>query len=240
MKNIKNSKAITLIALVITIIVLLILAGVVINLTIGENGIFKIAKHAAKKYTDAEQDEKNNLGELLAEANNIINGTDSNNNELPYGTIIKTQDNINYTADGVGNIIPVPVGFSPMTGDSKGTKNTGFVIKNDIDGNEFVWVPVDSKTPYQYAIVPFARTGWKFNQNLVNQTTIIVNNGDSTTSTYTEIIPIIENGRTELDSVEEYGGYYIGRYEAGILSTTERTRESETEDFVVQKRKNCI
>lgn len=37
----KNVKAITLISFVITIIILIILAGVGINLTIGENGIFR-------------------------------------------------------------------------------------------------------------------------------------------------------------------------------------------------------
>lgn len=218
------------------------MTGVVISLTIGENGIFKIARNAAKNYTDAARDEENRIGGLLNEANNIINGTSSDNEPtIPaYGTIIKTQNNINYTADGGGNVIPVPVGFTPMTGDSKATKTTGFVIKNDTDGNEFVWVPVDSKTSYQYAIVPFSRTGWEFNQNLSNETTIIANNGNSTTSTYTETIPTIETGRTELDSVREFGGYYIGRYEAGILSNTERVNASPKEDFVVQKRKKCI
>ena len=46
----RREKGITLIALIITIIIMLILAGVVINLAIGENGLFKIAKQAAKDY----------------------------------------------------------------------------------------------------------------------------------------------------------------------------------------------
>lgn len=46
-----KNQGITLIALVITIIVLLILAGVTINLTLGENGIFKTAGQAAEKHT---------------------------------------------------------------------------------------------------------------------------------------------------------------------------------------------
>ncbi len=48
---------ITLIALVITIIVLLILAAVTINLTIGERGIFTIAQIAARNYTNAQNRE---------------------------------------------------------------------------------------------------------------------------------------------------------------------------------------
>ena len=45
----KKEKGITLIALVVTIIVLLILAGVAISLTIGQNGIFGKAQDAVNK-----------------------------------------------------------------------------------------------------------------------------------------------------------------------------------------------
>lgn len=46
----KYERGITLIALVITIIVLLILAGVSINLVVGENGILNKAQEARNKY----------------------------------------------------------------------------------------------------------------------------------------------------------------------------------------------
>ncbi len=70
-----NSKGITLIALVITIIVLLILAGVTINLTLGENGIFKTAEMAGKNYTQAQEDELAGLAGFENTINNIIAGT---------------------------------------------------------------------------------------------------------------------------------------------------------------------
>ena len=44
--NMKNNKGITLVALVVTIVVLLILAGVSINLVLGNNGIIAKAKEA--------------------------------------------------------------------------------------------------------------------------------------------------------------------------------------------------
>ena len=50
----KNKNGITLIALVITIIVLLILAGVSISLVMGDNGILKKAQGAVNKYSEAE------------------------------------------------------------------------------------------------------------------------------------------------------------------------------------------
>ena len=50
--NMKNNKGITLVALVVTIVVLLILAGVSINLVLGNNGIITNAKEAAEKTVD--------------------------------------------------------------------------------------------------------------------------------------------------------------------------------------------
>ena len=56
--KIKGESAITLIALIITIILMLILAGVVISLTIGDNGIKKIAKETKIKQIQAEMKEQ--------------------------------------------------------------------------------------------------------------------------------------------------------------------------------------
>lgn len=60
----KKENAITLIALIITIIVMLILASVVINLTLGENGLFTTAKYAVKNYTNAQDMEIAELNEF--------------------------------------------------------------------------------------------------------------------------------------------------------------------------------
>lgn len=54
MKIFKNKKAITLLALVITIIIMLLLAGVAIQITIGENGL--IAKSTQAKTQQAKAD----------------------------------------------------------------------------------------------------------------------------------------------------------------------------------------
>jgi len=57
-KLMKKMNGITLIALVITIVVLIILAGVAINLSIGENGIFKRAEEAKQETLIAQYKEK--------------------------------------------------------------------------------------------------------------------------------------------------------------------------------------
>ena len=59
MKTFRQNKGITLITLVVTIIVLLILAGIALNLTIGENGIFSRAQIAASTWRNAEANEQN-------------------------------------------------------------------------------------------------------------------------------------------------------------------------------------
>ena len=64
MKKMKQEKGITLIALVITIIVLLILAGVAISMLSGENGILRQAANAKTKMEIAAQDEKLVLDEM--------------------------------------------------------------------------------------------------------------------------------------------------------------------------------
>lgn len=66
MKKIKGSKGITLIALVITIVVLIILAGVAIALSVGNNGIFTKAKEAKNKYSNSETIEQEQLNELYS------------------------------------------------------------------------------------------------------------------------------------------------------------------------------
>ena len=51
--NLKDTKGITLVALVVTIIILIILAGVSINLVIGNSGIIKNAQIAKKNAENA-------------------------------------------------------------------------------------------------------------------------------------------------------------------------------------------
>ncbi len=76
--NIRKSKGITLISLVITIIILIILAGVSINLVLGENGLFNMAKNAVKQTDMASIKEKIQteiLEEQLNNEGNITNDT---------------------------------------------------------------------------------------------------------------------------------------------------------------------
>ena len=73
MRNVLKNNAITLIALVITIVILLILAAVALNLTLGDNGIFKRTKDSALLYKKAEYMEEINL--VIADEQTERSGT---------------------------------------------------------------------------------------------------------------------------------------------------------------------
>ena len=123
----RTNKGITLIALVITIIVLLILAGVSIAMLTGENGILTQAQNAKNRTAEAEAQERQDLEDQNVLIENIANG---NNSIKEYH-----------------NGVPIPKGFYYVGGE----KDTGLVISdvenddmsNGKHGNQFVWVPVD-------------------------------------------------------------------------------------------------
>ena len=202
-KEIKNKqeKGITLIALVVTIVVLLILAGVSLNLVIGNDGIMKRAKEAKNRYAEAQTNEEKQLNELA-------NGIDEMETEIKK-------------VDGV----PIPAGFVYVGG----TKASGLVISDaaadnekykgqttvgtDLKGNQFVWIPVDS-------IADYKRTA--YSTQVATGTTDTTTNSeqikyDSSHSDYfKEALPADEK-----TSVETNKGFYIGRYEAGDQESTD-------------------
>mgnify|MGYP004543331803 CR=1 FL=1 len=84
-KRIKNNKGVTLVALIVTIIVLIILAGISINLVLGDNGIITIAKKAKENTELAKIEEEKSLNELYDEL--IREGISAGNPE--YSAIAK-------------------------------------------------------------------------------------------------------------------------------------------------------
>ena len=79
--RLKTNKGITLIALVITIIVLLILAGVSIAMLTGENGILSQAQKAKTDTENAEENETARLDEYNSTLENWINGETTGENK---------------------------------------------------------------------------------------------------------------------------------------------------------------
>lgn len=72
----KEQKGITLVALVITIIILLILAGISIATLSGDNGLFKRAQQAKDATINGQKNENAALDTYNAAINNAIKGLD--------------------------------------------------------------------------------------------------------------------------------------------------------------------
>ena len=161
-KNYLKQNGITLIALVVTIVVLLILAGVSSNAIFSENGIIKRAKDAQNKMDQATQndlDALNGLNELIDSKTNETTGGNNNPSTTPkVSTLVGTVVDKNTKAeDAYGNKITIPKGFKILahsentttgdvtytySGDNIPAVQDGIVIENGTDGNQFVWVPV--------------------------------------------------------------------------------------------------
>ena len=228
-----QKKGISLIVLIVTIIVIIILAAAVI-LTITKNNPVSSAKEAtfkedmtsiqdelsmylSKKYTDNptsfEKLSVNLSGDSMVtelpstkkykEKVSVIkgklvwNGETENNTE--YKWFSEVTDGATKKSESVRSEwkekiaeevegVPVPKGFTYK----EGTKDTGLVIQ-DAKGNEFVWVPANESTYVKDTSFP--------SRDNIKPT------GDDT----------LPNGITEETvDVKKYGGFYIGRYEAGI------------------------
>ena len=149
----------------------------------------------------------------------------------------------------------IPAGFT-VSGVNSETKVDGGLVIYDIpenkienvkwDGtektkyNQFVWIPVEvnKATDTETEIASFKRNVWQDNARVADNTQSSTSFPSSsfTWSNYTEpnttsdtddktgIASQIEN---LTKSIYKYGGFYIGRYEAG--SKTERTSASKTE-----------
>ena len=119
MKKQKENKGITLIALVITIIVLLILAGVSIAMLTGENGILSQAAKAKEETEKAQANEAAILDEYNKFLNNAVGGTVGGGTTPPEETELGGLDTITgdeetptEVEDSLGNKVVVPPGFT--------------------------------------------------------------------------------------------------------------------------------
>ena len=159
---------ITLIALVVTIVVLLILAGITISLVFSENGIIAKAREAANKTNEAIINEQAQINDVTAAMENMLNGTGGSTvPEEPEGCPAEefekwdgqSDEKVNavQSTDTTPITVPVPKGYtaSKVTGET--TVEDGFVIYegerevNDTNKdtaqttrNQFVWVPVEN------------------------------------------------------------------------------------------------
>ena len=166
-KIMKGNEGITLVALVVTIVVLLILAGMSLNLVLGENGIITRAQQAKKQYQEAKVNEESGLNSLSSEMNKFFNA----NKDPVKGTISVLEENddsitVKIDRDGAKKY-QFSLDWSTEQNENEYTfKNLTKTVVNkdnyknisgteykvyskviDSDENEFVYGPVNAKTP---------------------------------------------------------------------------------------------
>ncbi len=259
--KIKQERGITLIALVVTIIIMLILAGVSIKLAIDNNGVIENAKEAKDQYEQAQADEDSNLNELSSEMKKYLN---ANKNNSSSGT----------TIEGV----TVPAGYYYVGG----TKAKGIVIsdnandneldkgkedvRRDLAGNQWVWVPVETPsslyttvdegvalrgstgvTTKKYTkseIVNGIDRGLPGEVNNYREPDIVTDYDNDTNAKkagFSSLANMAETMVSEYDemirSIEKYKGFYIGRYE--LTANGEKTGATQTGITWYEHYKNC-
>ena len=277
----KSKKGITLVALVVTIVVLLILAGVTITALLGDDGIIKKAQNAADSTNTAVQNELSGMNSLTDKMNSVLNGIGGGGENidpetgwnLDKVTKVESEDNI---------VVPVPIGYTASSATGENSVNDGFVIYEETEPvndsnvataktsrNQFVWIPVDDisqianqtsgvdangRQNYQGKLYSFSTSGATEKSSYGQGTTssrepdIVTDyDGRDATDDSSYFISAIGNisgteFKTQLqeefnemiESVETYGGFYIGRYETGNLASNTSTEP------VVQKENNSI
>ncbi len=236
-KNYSNQTGITLIALVVTIVVLLILAGVSINALFGDSGIINKAKDAQNKMDQAAENDQKGINELSNWLDSKINGNSGGNTTGGNTTGGDT------TTSDLPSVANETIPYYPDNTFTKveGTDlSNGLVIK-DAEGNEYVWIEVP-KTAEVYPTAGLKITNFTVDEYTAIETdlhtyTNYYRNGTSFTDEYPSDEVLAGTGldsdaytnlkRKMLKSVYENGGFWIGRYEAGI----EKNRTSKEIDL---------
>ena len=146
-----EERGITLIALVITIVILIILATVTLNVVLGEGGLIDRAQLAKDMTEQAVLEEQQGLNSLMSEMTNIMaeEQTPPEPPKVPE-TIEEAKptpgedgpkfENTTTITDDLDNPVTIPGGFH-IDKDS-GTKVEEGIVIEDSNNNQFVWIPV--------------------------------------------------------------------------------------------------
>ena len=220
----EKEKGITLIALVITIIVLLILAGISISMLTGQNGILNRAQEAKEKTEVAGEDELRKLTQMQAAMN-----------------LESTIFTDNSTGEEITVTIPAQCTVSQVEGEN--TLKDGLVII-DVNGNEWVWVEItkskvfltaSNKEDYENIkndLITYAfdyRGGVEGENRYWNDEYYDgcgIKDKDRYNNMYNKM----------LSSIYENEGFWVGRYEAGFSTNIPRTENSGIEEVAkIQK-----
>ena len=224
--------------MVVTIVVLLILAGVSISLILDNNGIIKKSKDARREYRQAQANEQADLDSVSEWLDDVVSGK---------GKKLTGEE---YTTEYTKPYLPGS-DFSVL----EGTNLTNGLVVTDGSGNEYVWVEVPTSIYDNETYNTETKTGDKKPANkeetnkieycLKKYTSAYSESGysdeyieDSTPGWFADKTAYDNAKNTMLKSVYENGGFYVGRYEAGI-SKSRTSKKTEPTATPVSKPNMC-
>ena len=242
-----RNKGITLVALIITIVVMLILVAVSVNVIIKSN-LIGTAEKTVDKYKTASEEEANG-GTIEINGKEYASIEDYIESTKPLPNIeagVRAETNSNYKG------ATIPKGFTVSGIKSEQTIEGGLVIYDIPEGitpdwsnpdsvktkyNQFVWIPVEVKsTDTENSIASFYRSEWTANASTGGERTTGLSTDytepDSTNDT-TDKTGIVDQITELTKSIYKHGGFYIGRYEAG--SKTPRTSSSGVTEIGIKQ-----
>ena len=216
-KEKKNIRGITLIALVVSIIVLLILAGITIAALSGDNGILTRAKEAKEKTEQAQKEEEENLQEITDTINGVegysrskkVNSPKVVTGMIPIkwknnNWIVCSQDDAEwYNYDDKKEWANVMLSDGTYKAD---TVAVGQVVTESDLGSIYVWIP-----RYAYKIAGEKNIEVTFLKGNTNEGVdgATYTTDQSTDTTQTAIVhPAFNLGGTELN------GFWVAKFEA--------------------------
>ena len=263
----KEEKGITLIALVVTIVVLLILAGVSISLVLNNNGVISKAKDAKNQYAGAQTNEEKHFNEVTDWIDTKVGDTTGGGSGDSTTKV-----------DGV----PIPEGYYYVGG----TKAKGLVIsdnvadkeldkgkenvRRDLAGNQWVWVPVETPsslyttvgagqalagdtgvktTKYTNSAIISGQTrdkpgnigGYREPDLVLGFYGTSYDYSNYATAGFSSLENMAETMKNDYEemiaSLEKYKGFYIGRYE--LTANGEKTGATQTNVNWYTLYKNC-
>ena len=230
----KKTQGITLIALVVTIVVLLILAGITISLVFSENGIIAKAQEAANKTKEATINEQTQMNEIADYMENMLNGiggsgTTPEEPELPSDGSFSEDKGVNTPNLGEGM---TPIKWDETANEGAGDwvetegsdpewydyENKEWANAKTADGSMWVWIPrfaysIPSAGYHKSTATEISIEFMKGTSSEGATEQQIVNYDSSTTSNYTQfpngyvIHPAFSYGET-------VSGLWVAKFEA--------------------------
>ena len=221
-KVIYNNKGITLIALIVTIVLLIILAGVTINAAVGRNsswlGNTKELKNTQKSIEDLESDQRASIVESLELEETGITTGDYDFRIQDIRDVVFDEDIV--IRDKTFNNIRIPGGFR-LAADSGEKASDGIVIQDNKTGSQFVWIPTGriytNNSEGRLVESDLSSLFGRYSNNILIQraadydSSIAIDPDGNGYNSYVEA-PEDENLKKFIDSVNENQGFFIGRY----------------------------